>query len=85
MRHSVVPNRASQVSSASHANASAAAIAKLLEKKKEYEGVSALERASSLYLERLEALGDDCETMAKAGEGQCSNGASVQSINYHIL
>ncbi|KAH9485236.1 hypothetical protein JR316_0002143 [Psilocybe cubensis] len=66
MRHSVAPNRASQVSS--NANATAAAVAKLLEKKKEYEGVAALERASALYLERLEALGDDCETMAKAGE-----------------
>lgn len=63
MRHSVAPNRASQPSS------SAAALTKLLEKKKEYEGVAALERASSLYLERIEALGQDCETMATAGEG----------------
>lgn len=85
MRHSVAPNRTSQASSTSHANTSAAAIAKLLEKKKEYEGVSALERASSLYLERLEALGGDCETMAKAGEGQCPTYASNQSINYCVL
>jgi DASH complex subunit DAD2 len=41
----------------------------LIEKKKEYDAVSALERASALYLERIEALGEDCNTMAKAGEG----------------
>ena len=67
MRHSVAPNRISQAGG--HSN-SAAAHAKLLEKKKEYDAVSALERASALYLERIEALGDDCEVMAKAGEGQ---------------
>jgi hypothetical protein len=64
MRQSVAPNRASQSSSAS-----AAALSKLIEKKKEYDAVSALERASALYLERIEALGEDCNTMAKAGEG----------------
>jgi len=40
----------------------------LLEKKKEYDAVAALERASALYLQRIETLGSDCETMAKAGE-----------------
>ncbi|KAF5322493.1 hypothetical protein D9619_001366 [Psilocybe cf. subviscida] len=65
MRHSVAPNRISQAGG--HPN-SAAAHAKLLEKKKEYDAVSALERASALYLERIEALGDDCEVMANAGE-----------------
>jgi DASH complex subunit DAD2 len=44
-------------------------MAKLLEKKKEYDAASALERASALYLQRIEALGEDCEIMAKAGEG----------------
>jgi DASH complex subunit DAD2 len=39
-----------------------------MEKKKEYDGVSALERASALYLQRIETFGEDCEIMAKAGE-----------------
>jgi hypothetical protein len=67
MRHSVAPNRVSQAGS--YSSSSAATVAKLLEKKKEYDAVSALERASALYLERIEALGDDCVTMANAGEG----------------
>jgi len=69
MRQSVAPNRASHSSSAPHASSSTAALSKLIEKKKEYDAVSALERASALYLERIEALGEDCNTMAKAGEG----------------
>lgn len=44
-------------------------MAKLIEKKKEFDAVAALERASALYLQRIEALGEDCEIMAKAGEG----------------
>jgi hypothetical protein len=52
--------------------ASSAAMAKLIEKKKEFDAVAALERASALYLQRIEALGDDCEVMAKAGEGASS-------------
>lgn len=67
MRHSVAPNRVSQAGS--YSSSSAATVAKLLEKKKEYDAVSALERASALYLERIEALGDDCVAMANAGEG----------------
>ncbi|KAG6857784.1 hypothetical protein H0H87_004200 [Tephrocybe sp. NHM501043] len=51
----------------SQANTTAAA-AKLLEKKKEFDAVSALERASALYLERIEGLGEDCDTMADAGQ-----------------
>lgn len=43
--------------------------AKLLEKKKEYDAVSALEKSTALYLHRITTLGDDCEIMAKAGEG----------------
>jgi DASH complex subunit DAD2 len=48
----------------------AAAAAKLLEKKKEFDAVSALERASALYLERIEGIGDDCDIMADAGQGK---------------
>ena len=49
--------------------ASAAAAAKLLEKKKEFEAVVALERASAQFLKRIEELGDDFDTMADAGIG----------------
>ena len=64
MRQSVAPNRVSQIH-----HSSTAALAKLLEKKKEIFAVSALEKASALYLERIEGLGEDCEIMANAGEG----------------
>ncbi|KAJ2916312.1 hypothetical protein MD484_g4084, partial [Candolleomyces efflorescens] len=65
MRPSVAASRASHLPSAAP---SVAAAAKLIEKKKEYDAVSALERASALYLERISALADDCEVMADAGE-----------------
>ncbi|KAG5638809.1 hypothetical protein H0H81_010038 [Sphagnurus paluster] len=68
MRQSVTVNRASHGGLLnSQANSSAAAI-KLLEKKKEFDAVSALEHASALYLERIEGLGEDCEVMADAGQ-----------------
>jgi hypothetical protein len=66
MRQSVAPNRVSQTP---HPG-STAALAKLLEKKKECSAVFALEKASALYLERIEGLGEDCEIMANAGEGR---------------
>ncbi|KAI5986153.1 hypothetical protein EDD15DRAFT_2389958 [Pisolithus albus] len=55
MRHSVAPNRMSQVASQA---TNAAAMNRLLEKKKEYDAVAALERG----------LADDCEVMADAGQ-----------------
>ncbi|PBK74288.1 hypothetical protein ARMSODRAFT_951919 [Armillaria solidipes] len=61
MRQSVAPNRSSQTNSA-------AAAAKLLEKKKEFDAVNALTRASALYLERIEGLSTDFDTMADAGQ-----------------
>lgn len=66
MRPSIAAHRASHLPSAS---TSAAAAAKLVEKKKEYDAVAALERASALYLERISALAQDCEVMADAGRG----------------
>ncbi|KXN90146.1 hypothetical protein AN958_04636 [Leucoagaricus sp. SymC.cos] len=68
MRQSSIPGRSSHASSQSSQGTSSAAMAKLIEKKKEYDAVSALEQASALYLQRIEALGEDCELMAKAGE-----------------
>ncbi|KAG1857501.1 hypothetical protein F4604DRAFT_1796122 [Suillus subluteus] len=68
MRQSVVPSRISHAASlASQAN-SAAATSRLQEKKKEFEAVAALERASALFLKRIEGLADDCEVMADAGQ-----------------
>jgi len=64
MRQSVAPSRVSQTPHPS----STAALAKLLEKKRECDAVSALEKATALYLERIEGLGEDCDIMANAGE-----------------
>ncbi|KAF7298156.1 hypothetical protein HMN09_01037200 [Mycena chlorophos] len=66
-RQSVAANRASYAAGPSAAN-SAAANAKFLEKKKEFDAVSALHRASALYLQRIEGLAADVETMADAGQ-----------------
>ncbi|KAJ7690645.1 hypothetical protein B0H17DRAFT_935879 [Mycena rosella] len=66
-RQSVAANRPSHAAGLKPAN-SAAAAAKFLEKKKEFDAVSALQRASALYLQRIEGLADDCATMADAGQ-----------------
>lgn len=42
---------------------------RLVEKKKEHDAVMALDHVSAELVERLEALGDDCEIMASAGQG----------------
>jgi hypothetical protein len=68
MRQSVAPSRISQSASLANSN-NAAAMSRLQEKKKEFEAVSALERASALFLKRIEGLADDCEVMADAGQG----------------
>ncbi|KAF8621537.1 hypothetical protein AX15_007709 [Amanita polypyramis BW_CC] len=65
-RQSLAASRTSYAS----ANAQAAATAKLFEKKKEYDAVSALEKASSLYLQRIEGLAEDLDVMADAGQVQ---------------
>jgi hypothetical protein len=59
MRPSVVPGRPSPAVSS----------ARLLEKKKEFEAVTAFETASTLFLQRMEGLGEDFDIMADAGEG----------------
>lgn len=46
----------------------AVAMNRLLEKKKEYDAVAALERVTTLFLNRIEGLADDCEVMADAGQ-----------------
>src|SRR5579863_1370785 len=57
--------------SQSHPIPSAAQLARLADKKKEFEAVDALQRAGALFLRRLEGLADDCEAMAEAGIGTC--------------
>ncbi|KAH7888430.1 hypothetical protein F5I97DRAFT_1803664 [Phlebopus sp. FC_14] len=68
MRQSVAPNRASHAASLANQANNPAAMNRLLEKKKEYEAVAALERASALFVKRIEGLADDCEVMADAGQ-----------------
>ncbi|KZT24265.1 hypothetical protein NEOLEDRAFT_1068021 [Neolentinus lepideus HHB14362 ss-1] len=58
MRPSVAPGRSTTSSSAN---------AKLREKKKEFQAVAALERASAVFAERIEELCHDGEIMANAG------------------
>lgn len=65
-RQSVAANRPSHAAGLIQANSAAAA--KFIEKKKEFDAVFALQRASTLYLQRIEGLADDCETMADAGQ-----------------
>ena len=67
MRASVAPSRQSQLLGSV---ASAAAAARLVEKKKEFEAVAALERASAQFLNRIEELGNDFDVMADAGIGE---------------
>lgn len=70
MRPSVAPNRVSHAHAlASQAN-NPASVHRLLEKKKEYEAVAALERSSALFVKRIESLADDCEVMADAGQSE---------------
>jgi DASH complex subunit DAD2 len=70
MRPSTTSTRASHAPG-SQAPLSATLLARLADKKKEIEAVEALQRASTLFLRRLEGLADDCEAMADAGIGAC--------------
>lgn len=65
MRQSLAANKTPYAS----VNVHPAATTKLLEKKKEYDAVAALERASALYLQRIDGLADDLDVMADAGQG----------------
>ena len=70
MRQSVAPSRVSHAHALSSQANNPASVHRLLEKKKEYEAVAALERASALFVKRIEGLADDCEVMADAGQGK---------------
>jgi len=71
MRQSVAPMRASHAASSINSQPpNPAALARLQEKKKEFEAVAALEKASATFVKRIEGLGDDCDVMADAGLGE---------------
>jgi len=68
MRQSVAPTRASHAASTINPQVpNPASIIRLQEKKKEFEAVAALEKASAAFVKRIEGLGDDCDVMADAG------------------
>jgi hypothetical protein len=63
MRPSVAVSRVS-------AGVNSAAVAKLGEKKKEYDAVAAVDRLSQVLLDRIEGFAEDCDVMALAGKGK---------------
>ncbi|KAI9572379.1 hypothetical protein HD554DRAFT_2015498 [Boletus coccyginus] len=62
------PSRVSHAHALAAQANNAASAHRLLEKKKEYEAVAALERASALFVKRIEALADDGQIIADAGQ-----------------
>ena len=68
-KSSIHSSRASHAGSTASQASSAQLISKLLEKKKEFEAVLALEKASTEFLKRIEGLADDFENLADAGIG----------------
>ena len=79
MRQSVASSRSSHIPGQAP---NAAATARLTEKKKEFEAVSAFDRASAMFLKRIEGLADDCDVMADAGMGTV---CSVQDLSALLL
>ncbi|KAH7912277.1 hypothetical protein BJ138DRAFT_1112483 [Hygrophoropsis aurantiaca] len=67
-RQSILPSSRSSHIPSSHSTTNAASLTRLQEKKKEYEAVTALERATAMFLKRMEGLAEDCEVMADAGQ-----------------
>jgi hypothetical protein len=72
MRPSMASHRASYAAGLTSRAHNPAASLKLLEKKKEFDAVSALEKSTALFLERIEGLGEDCDIMANAAHGESS-------------
>ncbi|KAL1745374.1 hypothetical protein HDZ31DRAFT_82017 [Schizophyllum fasciatum] len=67
MRQSTATNRTSLYPNAAPVN-TAAQTATLLEKKKEYDGVAALERSSAFMRQQIEDIAEDCDVMGAASE-----------------
>ncbi|KAF9070891.1 hypothetical protein BDP27DRAFT_1263310 [Rhodocollybia butyracea] len=74
LRPSSVANRTSYAAGLGSQTSNQATLNKLYEKRKELDAVTALEKATNAYLERIVGLADDCDIMALAGEvhGQVS-------------
>jgi hypothetical protein len=70
MRPSMASNRISHIAGLTSKAPNPAATLKLLEKKKEFDAVSALEKATELFLDRIENFGENCDIMANAAEGE---------------
>ena len=66
MRQSIAPTRQSHLSNSS---SNPAASKLLLEKKKEFEAILALEKASTQFLKRIEGIADDVDNITEAGIG----------------
>lgn len=67
MRQSMASIRQSHLP---NAPTNAAATAHLLEKKKEFEAIAALEKAGAQFVKRIEELSEDFDVMADAGIGE---------------
>ncbi|KAH9962004.1 hypothetical protein BGW80DRAFT_1181054 [Lactifluus volemus] len=67
MHLSVASSRASHAPGSQQQPPSPALLARLADKKSEFEAVEALQRTGALFLRRLECLADDCDAMAEAG------------------
>jgi hypothetical protein len=72
MHLSVASSRASHAPGSQQQPPSPALLARLADKKSEFEAVEALQRTGALFLRRLECLADDCDAMAEAGIGELS-------------
>ena len=66
MRQSIAPTRQSHLSNSS---SNPAAFKQLSEKKKEFEAILALEKASTQFLRRIEGIADDVDNITEAGIG----------------
>ena len=67
MRQSTAANRTSLYPNAAPVN-TAAQMATLTEKKKEFDGVAALERSSAFMRQQIEDIAEDCDIMGAASE-----------------
>lgn len=69
-RSSVHPTRASHAGSLAPQTSQSALLAKVEEKKKEADALTALEKLSAEYVRRLSAIDYDCMVMADAGKSE---------------
>lgn len=61
--------RPSHIGSITSQNVNPNSSVKILEKRKEFEALQALERTSAEYVRRMKALAIDCKVMTDSGKG----------------